>query len=85
MSDFILLTQDSCPMCERLKMMLRGPLKGEFDDRIEVVHLQSDEARFQELVAQHGIQKTPTLLHAESGRRLLNDQSLHEVKTFLTT
>ena len=64
---FVLLTQNDCPNCDRLKMMLRGPLKGQFDDRIVTVHRQNDEAEFAALTAAHHIQTTPALLHLAVG------------------
>lgn len=82
---FVLLTQDVCVSCERLKAILAKPLKGAFDDRIEVVHLQANEERFRSLVRHYDARKTPMLIHRESGRRLLDDGSLFEIKAFLNS
>ncbi|GAA3997932.1 thioredoxin [Deinococcus rubellus] len=80
---FVLLTQNDCPNCERLKMMLSKPLKGQFDDQIVMVHRQNDVDEFTALTAAHHIQTTPALLHLPSGRVLLNMGGLGEVQRFL--
>jgi hypothetical protein len=80
---FILLTQDNCPNCERLKRMLAGPLKGVFDAQIEVIHRQFQAERFMKLVDEYGIQTTPALLKV-GGSVLLNTSSLGDVRTFLS-
>lgn len=79
---FLLLTQDDCPNCERLKKMLAGPLKGAFDEQIEVVHRQSNPERFSELAQTHQVQSLPVLVH-HSGAVLLNTSGLGEVQRFL--
>lgn len=79
---FVLLTQEHCPNCERLKKMLAGPLKGAFDGQIVTVHRQSEPDIFGELVQLHGIQSVPALLHS-SGAVCLNTGGLGEVKAFL--
>lgn len=79
---FVLLTQDACPNCERLKKMLSGPLKGAFDDRIEVIHRQTSAERFSELAQIHRIQSVPALIHT-SGATLLQTSGLGEVQRFL--
>ncbi len=81
---FVLLTQNDCPNCDRLRMMLTKPLKGQFDEQITTVHRQHDEAEFAALSAAHHIQTTPALLHLASGRVLLNTGGLGEVQRFLT-
>lgn len=79
---FILLTQDDCPNCERLKKMLSGPLKGQFDDQIEVIHRQSRLDDFTALAQAHRIQSAPALLR-RGGTLLLNTGGLGEVRAFL--
>lgn len=79
---FTLLTQDNCPNCDRLKLMLRGPLKGQFDSQIQTVHRQSQPEAFEALTAQHHIQSVPALIDAE-GRVMVNLGGLGEVKAFL--
>ena len=82
---FVLLTQNDCPNCERLKMMLAKPLRGQFDDQILTVHRQHDADEFTALTAAHHIQTTPALLHLPSGRVLLNTGGLGEVQRFLAS
>lgn len=79
---FILLTQDNCPNCDRFKLMLKGPLKGQFDDQIQTVHRQSHPEQFEALTSQHHIQSVPALIDGR-GRVLLNLGGLGEVKAFL--
>lgn len=81
---FVLLTQDACPGCERLKKMLAGPLKGQFDEKIEVVHRQSDPAHFEALTAQFGVRSAPALIRRADGEQVRDAGSLGEVKAFLT-
>lgn len=79
---FVLLTQDDCPNCERIKKMLAGPLKGAFAEQIEVVHRQHSTERFAALAQAHQIQSVPALIHA-NGAVLLNTSGLGEVQRFL--
>lgn len=81
---FVMLTQNDCPQCERLKLMLEKPLRGQFGPQIRAVHREEQAEEFSTLVQQHGIQTTPALLHVASGRVLLNTGGLGEVKSFLT-
>lgn len=80
---FALLTKDQCPNCERLKMMLAGPLKGQFDHLIERVHKESDEERFAALAQAHGVSSAPALIRLADGARPRTLDGLGEVKRFL--
>lgn len=66
MAKAVLLTQDNCPQCTSLKMFLEFGMKGKYDDLIEVVHRQSDESRFMELVKANDISSTPALISSEA-------------------
>ncbi|MDR6217667.1 thioredoxin [Deinococcus soli (ex Cha et al. 2016)] len=81
---FVLFTQDQCPQCETLKRMLTLPLRGAFDDQIEVLHRQQNPDAFTALADAHGLARTPALLHRPSGKLLLDTGSLGAVKAFLT-
>lgn len=80
---FVLLTQDNCPNCDRLKKMLAGPLKSQFHDQIEVIHRQMMPEWFEELTAQHGVRSTPALIRVTDGAQVRDPGSLGEVKGFL--
>ncbi|WP_369409309.1 thioredoxin [Deinococcus arboris] len=80
---FVLFTQDACPACETLKRMLALPLRGAFDDQIEVVHRQEQPERFEALAEACRLTRTPALLHRPSGRLLLDTGGLGPVKAFL--
>ncbi|GGM16807.1 thioredoxin [Deinococcus aerophilus] len=80
---FVLLTQDHCPSCERLKLMLARPLKGQFDAQIEVVHRQQQPRAFAALTESSGVRSTPALIHRSTGRVLLNTGGLGQVRGFL--
>ena len=84
MADFLLLTQDACPGCERLKRMLAGPLRGTFDGRIRAVHRQSDPEAFAALTAQYGVQSVPALIRVSDGEQARNVDGLGEVRAFLS-
>ena len=81
---FVLLTQDNCPNCERLKLMLARPLKGQFDSQIVTVHREQNATEFGALTEQYGVQSTPALIDRERGEVLRNTGGLGEVKNFLT-
>lgn len=80
---FVLLTQDDCPNCERLKLMLEKPLRGQFDAQIEVIHRQQHAGAFAALTRSSGVMGTPALVHRASGRVLVNTAGLGEVRRFL--
>lgn len=80
---FVLLTQDNCPKCERLKKMLAGPLKGAFEEQIEVVHRQEQPQTFLTLAQAHHVQSIPILIHRASHNILTSTGSLGEVQQFL--
>ncbi|WP_261665207.1 thioredoxin family protein [Deinococcus sp. Marseille-Q6407] len=82
---FILLTQDHCPNCERLRLMLDKPLKGQFNDQIDVVHREQNTAEFEALTTEYGVQSTPALIDRERGAILRNTGGLGEVKNFLSS
>lgn len=83
-AEVLMLTQDACPDCERLKLMLDKPLRGQFAPLIRPVHRQGQPDEFESVVALYGVQKTPALIDTVSGRVLLNTGGLGEVKAFLT-
>lgn len=80
---FFLLVQDACPECERLKRMLAGPLKGQYDSSITLLHRQDNEDAFQQLAKKHSIRTTPAFINSASGEVLLRT-GLGEVKAFLS-
>lgn len=80
---FVLMTQDNCAGCDRLKLMLDKPLKGEFADRIEPVHRTQHPERFAALADAHHVRSTPALIDTERGEVLSNTTSLMDVKKFL--
>lgn len=81
---FVLLTQDQCPNCDRLKLMLQKPLKGQFDGQITTVHREQHAAEFEGLAAQYAVVSTPVLIDLERGEVLRNTGGLGEVKNFLS-
>lgn len=80
---FLLLTQNDCPNCERLKKMLAGPLKGQFDSQIEQVHRQSEPEQFAMLAERFGVRSVPALIRRADGTQPRDSGSLGEVKGFL--
>ncbi|KQR22961.1 hypothetical protein [Deinococcus sp. Leaf326] len=82
-AEVLMLTQDACPDCERLKLMLDKPLRGQFASLIHPVHRQNQPDEFESVVALYNVQKTPALINTASGRVLLNTGGLGEVKAFL--
>lgn len=81
---FVMMTQDNCPNCERLKLMLEKPLKGQFSEQIETVHRREQPDRFEALVGEYHLQVTPALIDLQTGKALLNTGGLGEVKAFLS-
>lgn len=83
MKKFILMTQDNCPKCERLKLMLAKPMKGMYDDRIEIVHRQTNPEKFMELAAQFNVQATPTLISIADSASMTDISSGPKIAKFL--
>lgn len=84
MKRFVMLTQDNCPNCERLKLMLDKPLKGQFNEQLETVHRREQTERFEELAQQYQVMATPVLIDLQAERVLTNTSGLGEVKAFLS-
>nr|WP_255639453.1 thioredoxin [Deinococcus betulae] len=63
--------------------MLALPLRGAFDDQIEVVHRQEQPEQFETLAETYHLSRTPALLHRPSGKLLLDTGGLGAVKAFL--
>lgn len=80
---FILLTQDDCPQCERLKKMLTAPLKGQFDAHIKTIHRQQHPTEFKQLTETHAVRSVPAII-AQNGEVLRQTQNLSDVRSFLT-
>ncbi|WP_205747040.1 thioredoxin [Deinococcus sp. KSM4-11] len=80
---YILLTQEACAECERLKRLLAGPLKGHYGDRITVIHRQEQPEAFAHLAEQYELRAAPALLHVASGRTQRGKFGLGEVRRFL--
>ncbi|MGY2896544.1 thioredoxin [Deinococcus sp. UYEF24] len=85
MTEFVMLTQDACSECERLKQMLARPLKGKYDALIEVVHRAAQPEEFAAQVERYHLSKTPVLIHPASGSVLTQTASLGEVSAFLNS
>lgn len=80
---YVMLTQDNCNNCERLKLLLAKPMKGEFDSIIDKVHRQSEPERFLALVREYQVATVPVLINLESKEVMTRfDNGLH-VKRFL--
>lgn len=84
MKRFALLTQDNCPNCERLKLMLAQPLRGQFDAHIDVLHRSGHPEEFMALAREYRVQATPALIDRQFGRTLTQTGSLGEVRAFLS-
>lgn len=80
---FVLLTQDNCAPCERLKSMLSGPLRGAFDAQIHRVHRQEREDEFVALAGRHGVRSTPALIRLRDGASVGGEASIGAVRTLL--
>lgn len=80
---FIILSQDDCSRCERLKLMLEQPLENRFKDAITVVHRQDRLELFQHLAERYGVLSTPVIVYQATGDVLTDVNSLMEVRRFL--
>ena len=60
-----LLTQNTCPKCDNLKMFLKMGLGDKYKEDIEVVHLQESPERFEELKEAFQVQSTPVLIYGD--------------------
>lgn len=80
---FVLLSQDDCPRCERLKVLLESPLRGRYRDDITVVHRQSHPELFQTIAEAYGVKSTPVLIRQTGGEVLTDVSSISSVNMFL--
>lgn len=61
----IILTQETCPNCDALKMFIHATTKGVYDKSIEWVKKEDDESRFKTLVSAVDTQQTPTIIFVD--------------------
>ena len=61
----IILTQETCPQCDSLKMFLFAATKDQFKDNITYVQKEAEPVLFADLVAKSGVTQTPSLLFIE--------------------
>ena len=61
-----ILTQDNCPKCIALDQFLTFGLKNRYQDKIEMVKREDNEALFMKIVKKHGIQSTPALVYGDA-------------------
>ncbi len=80
---FVILSQDDCPRCERLKMMLAQPLRGRYQGDLTVIHRQTQPELFKTLAEIYSVSSTPVIIHQASGKVLSAVESLLSVRTFL--
>ena len=78
--EILLVTQNNCPNCDKLKMFLKFGLKGKYDNYIKEVSKQNSENHFAEIVENNGIQSTPAII---IGDMVLKDTQPSKVKEFL--
>lgn len=83
MTKFIMLTQDNCNRCERLKLLLKKPLKGEFDEVIITVHRQDNPDEFLASVRKYQVGSTPVLINTETSEVMTNFDNGLQVRRFL--
>lgn len=76
-----LLTQDNCPKCNVIKQFIDKGLSESERAKIQIVHRQSDEKLFMELVTKYQIMSTPVLIGDDGC--VLFDASISNVKDFV--
>lgn len=76
-----LLTQDNCPKCNVIKQFIDKGLSDVEKAKIQIVHRQSDEKLFMELVTKHNIMSTPVLVGDDGC--VLVDASISNVRDFV--
>lgn len=79
-----MLTQDNCPNCAKLKMMLEKPLKGKFDSVIEVVHRQENPEAFLAAVKENQVSSVPVIIDTETNEVLRDFSSGVKISAFLS-
>jgi len=80
---YALMTQDDCPRCEIMKGILNKPLKGAYNDKIQIVHKQSDPDRFEELRKEYSVSSTPQLINLETQELISDVSNGLKIKKFL--
>jgi glutaredoxin len=85
MKDYILLSKDNCPQCENLKKMLAKPMKGKFDDVIQVVHKETNPEEFDRYAKEYNIQSTPAIISLKTDTTLNRFDSGPRIAAFLSS
>ncbi len=75
-----LLTQDNCPKCDNVKMILDKAFQNKYSDNIQIVHRQTDEKLFMDLVNKHQIRSTPALIANDD---VLREPSISNLESFI--
>lgn len=78
--EILLVTQNNCPNCDKLKMFLKFGLKGKYDNYIKEVSKQNSENHFTQIIEHNDIQATPAII---VGDMVLKDTQPSKVKEFL--
>ena len=80
MNEIIILTQPSCPNCDKLKMFFKFGLKGKYNDIIKEVSKYENEDIFRELINNYEITSTPAIIIND---QVLKDTQPSKVKEFI--
>lgn len=78
--EIIILTQNNCPNCEKLKMFLKFGLRGKYDQYIKEVSKYETPELFNELVTKTEVSSTPAIVIQDE---VLKDTQPTKVKEFL--
>lgn len=77
-----LLTQDNCPKCENIKLLLQKAFNNKYQDDITVIHRQTNEAQFNDLAQKYQIRTTPALISSET-ELVLRDPNISNLEQFI--
>ena len=75
-----MLTQDNCPKCMALKNFLELGCRNKYEDNIEIVKRENNEAAFKKIVLEYGILATPVLI---ADGEVLTDTNPSKVTAFI--
>lgn len=77
----IILTQETCPRCDTLKMFLKAAMKDVYKNDITYVKKEDDEFLFNQYVKSTGTTQTPTLVFEEDSKVVEVLQGFNPAKT----
>lgn len=62
----IVLTQETCPLCDSQKFFMKVTFKGKYDDKVDFIKKEDNEELFAEWIEKAESQGTPTTIFLDN-------------------